>query len=174
MNSLDVGSLIGTSIDTWGVISCRYYWDDQKFHYLNDSYRYITQEIWEGLYQSDVWNFLCDSNRVYFFFFCFHAETKRRRFHPLRGLRKIFRRKSRGAADLNANSGTADGNDHLISSRDSEEVTLRNPAGRPEESRSRSASELLTDPCDRERYTFQFTWVNSKFMLSSSIFLLIN
>ncbi|XP_046600421.1 uncharacterized protein LOC107221471 [Neodiprion lecontei] len=81
-------------------------------------------------------------------------EPKKRRFHPLRGLRKIFRRKSRGAADLNATScSNADGNDHVLSSRDREEVTLRHPAGRPEESRSRSASELLTDPCDRESTT---------------------
>ncbi|XP_048511345.1 uncharacterized protein LOC105684532 isoform X2 [Athalia rosae] len=75
-------------------------------------------------------------------------EPKKRRFHPLRGLRKIFRRKSRGAADLNATSSGVEVNDIL--SRDREEVTLRHPAGRPEESRSRSASELLTDSCDRE------------------------
>ncbi|XP_046747908.1 E3 ubiquitin-protein ligase BRE1-like isoform X2 [Diprion similis] len=81
-------------------------------------------------------------------------EPKKRRFHPLRGLRKIFRRKSRGAADLNATScSNAEGNDRVLSSRDREEVTLRHPAGRPEESRSRSASELLTDPCNRESTT---------------------
>ncbi|XP_033221934.1 dentin sialophosphoprotein-like isoform X2 [Belonocnema kinseyi] len=74
-------------------------------------------------------------------------EPKKRRFHPLRGLRRIFRRKSRGAADSRLSSGLTDGD---LLSRDREEVTLRHPAGRSEEARSRSASELLTDSCDRE------------------------
>lgn len=78
------------------------------------------------------------------------AEPKKRRFHPLRGLRKIFRRKSRGAADsrLVSNSGDRDAE---LARLPREEITTRHPAGRPEEARSRSASELLTDACDRER-----------------------
>ncbi|XP_043466656.1 dentin sialophosphoprotein-like isoform X2 [Leptopilina heterotoma] len=74
-------------------------------------------------------------------------EPKKRRFHPLRGLRRIFRRKSRGAADSRLTSGLTDGD---LLARDREEVTLRHPGGRTEEARSRSASELLTDSCDRE------------------------
>ncbi|XP_043289155.1 uncharacterized protein [Venturia canescens] len=76
-------------------------------------------------------------------------EPKKRRFHPLRGLRRIFRRKSRGAADARLSSRNGERDGDLIT-RDREEVTLRHPAGRPEEARSRSASELLTDSCDRE------------------------
>uniref|UniRef100_A0A0C9RN51 YraK_1 protein n=1 Tax=Fopius arisanus TaxID=64838 RepID=A0A0C9RN51_9HYME len=76
-------------------------------------------------------------------------EPKRRRFHPLRGLRRIFRRKSRGAADarINSRNGERDGD---VGTRDREEVTLRHPAGVAEEGRSRSASELLTDSCERQ------------------------
>ncbi|XP_011880036.1 PREDICTED: heat shock protein DDB_G0288861-like isoform X3 [Vollenhovia emeryi] len=76
-------------------------------------------------------------------------EPKKRRFHPLRGLRKIFRRKSRGAADARSVSNSAD-RDAELARLPREEITMRHPAGRPEEARSRSASELLTDSCDRE------------------------
>ncbi|XP_018310687.1 uncharacterized protein [Mycetomoellerius zeteki] len=76
-------------------------------------------------------------------------EPKKRRFHPLRGLRKIFRRKSRGAADARSVSNSAD-RDAELARIPREEITMRHPAGRPEEARSRSASELLTDSCDRE------------------------
>jgi len=78
------------------------------------------------------------------------AEPKKRRFHPLRGLRKIFRRKSRGAADARLVSNSGD-RDAELARLPREDVTMRHPAGRPEEARSRSASELLTDSCDRER-----------------------
>ncbi|XP_015603523.1 neurofilament heavy polypeptide isoform X2 [Cephus cinctus] len=77
-------------------------------------------------------------------------EPKRRRFHPLRGLRKIFRRKSRGAADAGHGSGSRE-TCEVLSPCDREEVTVRHPAGGPEDVRSRSASELLRDSCDRER-----------------------
>ncbi|XP_076276055.1 uncharacterized protein LOC143206990 isoform X2 [Lasioglossum baleicum] len=76
-------------------------------------------------------------------------EPKKRRFHPLRGLRKIFRRKSRGAADTRLVSNHVD-RDPEITRLPREDITDRHPAGRPEEARSRSASELLTDSCDRE------------------------
>ncbi|XP_072755964.1 uncharacterized protein [Anoplolepis gracilipes] len=76
-------------------------------------------------------------------------EPKKRRFHPLRGLRKIFRRKSRGAADARLVSNSGD-RDAELARLPREEITMRHPAGRPEEARSRSASELLTDACDRE------------------------
>ncbi|CAL1689601.1 unnamed protein product [Lasius platythorax] len=76
-------------------------------------------------------------------------EPKKRRFHPLRGLRKIFRRKSRGAADAHLVSNSGD-RDAELARLPREEITMRHPAGRPEEARSRSASELLTDVCDRE------------------------
>ncbi|XP_053973768.1 uncharacterized protein LOC128873853 isoform X4 [Hylaeus volcanicus] len=76
-------------------------------------------------------------------------EPKKRRFHPLRGLRKIFRRKSRGAADSRIVSNHVD-KDTEITRLPREDITDRHPAGRPEEGRSRSASELLTDSCDRE------------------------
>lgn len=76
-------------------------------------------------------------------------EPKKRRFHPLRGLRKIFRRKSRGAADSRLVSGHAE-RDADLARVPREDITDRHPAGRPEEARSRSASELLTDSCDRE------------------------
>ncbi|KAG7198193.1 hypothetical protein KM043_005605 [Ampulex compressa] len=76
-------------------------------------------------------------------------EPKKRRFHPLRGLRKIFRRKSRGAADVRLASSPVDREPELTRVT-REDVTVRHPAGRTEEVRSRSASELLTDSCDRE------------------------
>ncbi|XP_012288048.1 dentin sialophosphoprotein isoform X2 [Orussus abietinus] len=76
-------------------------------------------------------------------------EPKKRRFHPLRGLRRIFRRKSRGAADSRLSPGIGDQDGDLVN-RNRENITLRHPAGRPEEARSRSASELLTDSCDRD------------------------
>ncbi|EFN64134.1 hypothetical protein EAG_08235 [Camponotus floridanus] len=76
-------------------------------------------------------------------------EPKKRRFHPLRGLRKIFRRKSRGAADSHLVSNSSD-RDVELARLSREETTTRHPAGSPEEVRSRSASELLTDACDRE------------------------
>ncbi|XP_076224251.1 uncharacterized protein LOC116427642 isoform X2 [Nomia melanderi] len=76
-------------------------------------------------------------------------EPKKRRFHPLRGLRKIFRRKSRGAADARLVSSHVD-RDAELARLPREDITDRHPAGRPEEARSRSASELLTDSCDRE------------------------
>ncbi|XP_008556692.1 dentin sialophosphoprotein isoform X1 [Microplitis demolitor] len=72
-------------------------------------------------------------------------EPKKRRFHPLRGLRKIFRRKSRSAADATFDSHN-DRNDPVT--HDREDMTLRHPAGRTEDARSQSASELLTDSCD--------------------------
>ncbi|XP_043800893.1 uncharacterized protein LOC122719272 isoform X3 [Apis laboriosa] len=75
-------------------------------------------------------------------------EPKKRRFHPLRGLRKIFRRKSRGAADVRLVTNAEREAELVRVPR--EEITDRHPAGRPEEARSRSASELLTDSCDRE------------------------
>ncbi|XP_043514406.1 uncharacterized protein LOC122530985 isoform X8 [Frieseomelitta varia] len=77
-------------------------------------------------------------------------EPKKRRFHPLRGLRKIFRRKSRGAADARLVAGHADHRDAELVRLPREDITDRHPAGRPEEARSRSASELLTDSSDRE------------------------
>ncbi|XP_074110623.1 uncharacterized protein LOC141534897 isoform X1 [Cotesia typhae] len=70
-------------------------------------------------------------------------EPKKRRFHPLRGLRRIFRRKSRSAADAAFDSHN-DRNDPVTH----EDMTLRHPAGRTEDARSQSASELLTDSCD--------------------------
>ncbi|XP_031364738.1 otolith matrix protein OMM-64-like isoform X8 [Apis dorsata] len=75
-------------------------------------------------------------------------EPKKRRFHPLRGLRKIFRRESRGAADVRLVTNAEREAELVRVPR--EEITDRHPAGRPEEARSRSASELLTDSCDRE------------------------
>lgn len=88
---------------------------------------------------------------VSFFFLSsfFRTEPKKRRFHPLRGLRKIFRRKSRGAADVRLVTNAEREAD--LGRVPREEITDRHPAGRPEEARSRSASELLTDSCDRER-----------------------
>lgn len=82
--------------------------------------------------------------------FLLFAEPKKRRFHPLRGLRKIFRRKSRGAADARLVASHVD-RDAELARIPREDITDRHPAGRPEEARSRSASELLTDSCDRER-----------------------
>ncbi|XP_011501563.1 PREDICTED: uncharacterized protein LOC105365166 [Ceratosolen solmsi marchali] len=81
------------------------------------------------------------------------AEPKKRRFHPLRGLRRIFRKKSRGAADarLGGPGTAADRETNGEHVRDREEITIRDPAGRAEEIRSRSASELLTDSCDRDQ-----------------------
>ncbi|KAF3425686.1 hypothetical protein E2986_13661 [Frieseomelitta varia] len=80
-----------------------------------------------------------------------NTKPKKRRFHPLRGLRKIFRRKSRGAADARLVAGHADHRDAELVRLPREDITDRHPAGRPEEARSRSASELLTDSSDRER-----------------------
>ncbi|XP_076235958.1 uncharacterized protein LOC143180248 isoform X5 [Calliopsis andreniformis] len=77
-------------------------------------------------------------------------EPKKRRFHPLRGLRKIFRRKSRGAADARIVASNVDRDTSELARLPREDITDRHPAGRPEEARSRSASELLTDSCDRE------------------------
>jgi len=93
---------------------------------------------------------LSDDPRLAGLNFCLLAEPKKRRFHPLRGLRKIFRRKSRGAADVRLVSTSAD-RDAELARVPREETTVRHPAGRHEEARSRSASELLTDSCDRER-----------------------
>ncbi|XP_043595424.1 uncharacterized protein LOC122573301 isoform X6 [Bombus pyrosoma] len=76
-------------------------------------------------------------------------EPKKRRFHPLRGLRRIFRRKSRGPADARVVASHVD-RDAEIVRLPREDITDRHPAGRPEEARSRSASELLTDSCDRD------------------------
>ncbi|KOX69659.1 hypothetical protein WN51_04941 [Melipona quadrifasciata] len=80
-----------------------------------------------------------------------NKKPKKRRFHPLRGLRKIFRRKSRGAADARLVTGHVDHRDTELVRLPREDITDRHPAGRPEEARSRSASELLTDSSDRER-----------------------
>ncbi|XP_047370467.1 TNF receptor-associated factor family protein DDB_G0272098-like isoform X6 [Vespa velutina] len=82
-------------------------------------------------------------------------EPKKRRFHPLRGLRKIFRRKSRGPADVRLVSapgtiGNGERDSSELARIPREDVTIRHPAGRAEEARSRSASELLTDTCDHE------------------------
>ncbi|XP_063987711.1 uncharacterized protein LOC135167919 isoform X2 [Diachasmimorpha longicaudata] len=89
-------------------------------------------------------------------------EPKKRRFHPLRGLRRIFRRKSRGAADarINSRNGERDGD---LPTRDREEVTLRHPAGVPEEARSRSASELLTDSSDRQSVFLRRSGIGESF-----------
>ncbi|XP_068971119.1 uro-adherence factor A-like isoform X6 [Bombus flavifrons] len=76
-------------------------------------------------------------------------EPKKRRFHPLRGLRRIFRRKSRGPADARVVATHVDRDAELVR-LPREDITDRHPAGRPEEARSRSASELLTDSCDRD------------------------
>ncbi|XP_033312672.1 uncharacterized protein LOC117212207 isoform X7 [Bombus bifarius] len=76
-------------------------------------------------------------------------EPKKRRFHPLRGLRRIFRRKSRGPADTRVVASHVDRDAELVR-LPREDITDRHPAGRPEEARSRSASELLTDSCDRD------------------------
>ncbi|XP_050479368.1 uncharacterized protein LOC117155601 isoform X5 [Bombus vancouverensis nearcticus] len=76
-------------------------------------------------------------------------EPKKRRFHPLRGLRRIFRRKSRGPADARVVASHVDRDAELVR-LPREDITDRHPAGRPEEARSRSASELLTDSCDRD------------------------
>ncbi|XP_017879284.1 uncharacterized protein LOC108624463 isoform X8 [Ceratina calcarata] len=89
-------------------------------------------------------------------------EPKKRRFHPLRGLRKIFRRKSRGAADARLTPGHVD-RDTEIGRIPREDVTDRHPAGRPEEARSRSASELLTDSCDRESVFLRRTGAEDSF-----------
>ncbi|KYN28640.1 hypothetical protein ALC57_01893, partial [Trachymyrmex cornetzi] len=98
------------------------------------------------------------------FFTCFLlVEPKKRRFHPLRGLRKIFRRKSRGAADARSVSNSAD-RDTELARIPREEITMRHPAGRPEEARSRSASELLTDSCDRESVFLRRSGVEDSFV----------
>ncbi|XP_076619365.1 uncharacterized protein LOC143340872 isoform X2 [Colletes latitarsis] len=90
-------------------------------------------------------------------------EPKKRRFHPLRGLRKIFRRKSRGAADIRQVSSHVD-KDADIVRLPREDITDRHPAGRPEEARSRSASELLTDSCDRESVFLRRTGMEESFV----------
>ncbi|XP_018397867.1 PREDICTED: uncharacterized protein LOC108775901 [Cyphomyrmex costatus] len=90
-------------------------------------------------------------------------EPKKRRFHPLRGLRKIFRRKSRGAADARSVSNSTD-RDAELARLPREEITMRHPAGRPEEARSRSASELLTDSCDRESVFLRRSGVEDSFV----------
>ncbi|XP_043514401.1 microtubule-associated protein futsch-like isoform X4 [Frieseomelitta varia] len=90
-------------------------------------------------------------------------EPKKRRFHPLRGLRKIFRRKSRGAADARLVAGHADHRDAELVRLPREDITDRHPAGRPEEARSRSASELLTDSSDRESVFLRRTGVEDSF-----------
>ncbi|XP_070529218.1 dentin sialophosphoprotein-like isoform X3 [Cardiocondyla obscurior] len=90
-------------------------------------------------------------------------EPKKRRFHPLRGLRKIFRRKSRGAADARSISNSTD-RDTELARLPREEITMRHPAGRPEEARSRSASELLTDSCDRESVFLRRSGVEDSFI----------
>ncbi|XP_012217955.1 uro-adherence factor A-like isoform X2 [Linepithema humile] len=90
-------------------------------------------------------------------------EPKKRRFHPLRGLRKIFRRKSRGAADARLVSNSGD-RDAELARLPREDVTMRHPAGRPEEARSRSASELLTDSCDRESVFLRRSGVEDSFI----------
>nr|XP_012136553.1 PREDICTED: uncharacterized protein LOC100880594 [Megachile rotundata] len=91
-------------------------------------------------------------------------EPKKRRFHPLRGLRKIFRRKSRGAADVRLVASHVD-RDAELARLPREDITDRHPAGRPEEARSRSASELLTDSCDRER---QNTRTSKRYKLTTT------
>ncbi|XP_017756383.1 PREDICTED: uncharacterized protein LOC108548110 isoform X1 [Eufriesea mexicana] len=91
-------------------------------------------------------------------------EPKKRRFHPLRGLRKIFRRKSRGAADARLVSSHGIDRDAEMVRLPREDVTDRHPAGRPEEARSRSASELLTDSCDRESVFLRRTGMEESFV----------
>ncbi|KAK1130990.1 hypothetical protein K0M31_017293 [Melipona bicolor] len=90
-------------------------------------------------------------------------EPKKRRFHPLRGLRKIFRRKSRGAADARLVTGHVDHRDAELVRLPREDITDRHPAGRPEEARSRSASELLTDSSDRESVFLRRTGAEDSF-----------
>ncbi|XP_076760478.1 uncharacterized protein LOC143429010 isoform X4 [Xylocopa sonorina] len=90
-------------------------------------------------------------------------EPKKRRFHPLRGLRKIFRRKSRGAADVRLVTGNVD-RDAELPRLPREDITDRHPAGRPEEVRSRSASELLTDSCDPESAFLRRTGMEDSFV----------
>ncbi|KAJ8665308.1 hypothetical protein QAD02_006970 [Eretmocerus hayati] len=132
-------------------------------------------------HQSQSQSSLIDRITIRVELFNFVSEPKKRRFHPLRGLRRIFRKKSRGAADSDGrfpssdneaqagggNNGRAsescsDSIEHrkaqnhhaLTASRDREHVTARDPAGncgRSDEARSRSASELLTDSTSTER-----------------------
>ncbi|CAL7937040.1 unnamed protein product [Xylocopa violacea] len=90
-------------------------------------------------------------------------EPKKRRFHPLRGLRKIFRRKSRGAADVRLVTSNVD-RDAELPRLPREDITDRHPAGRPEEVRSRSASELLTDSCDPESVFLRRTGMEDSFV----------
>ncbi|XP_017788460.1 PREDICTED: uncharacterized protein LOC108571003 isoform X5 [Habropoda laboriosa] len=101
---------------------------------------------------------MLDYGELYVDFF----EPKKRRFHPLRGLRKIFRRKSRGAADARLVSSNADRDAELVR-LPREDITDKHPAGRPEEARSRSASELLTDSCDRESVFLRRTGMEDSF-----------
>ncbi|XP_033312668.1 uncharacterized protein LOC117212207 isoform X3 [Bombus bifarius] len=90
-------------------------------------------------------------------------EPKKRRFHPLRGLRRIFRRKSRGPADTRVVASHVDRDAELVR-LPREDITDRHPAGRPEEARSRSASELLTDSCDRDSVFLRRTGMEDSFV----------
>ncbi|XP_050479367.1 uncharacterized protein LOC126868190 isoform X3 [Bombus huntii] len=90
-------------------------------------------------------------------------EPKKRRFHPLRGLRRIFRRKSRGPADARVVASHVDRDAELVR-LPREDITDRHPAGRPEEARSRSASELLTDSCDRDSVFLRRTGMEDSFV----------
>ncbi|XP_071863885.1 daughter of sevenless isoform X9 [Bombus fervidus] len=90
-------------------------------------------------------------------------EPKKRRFHPLRGLRRIFRRKSRGPADARVVASHVDRDAELVR-LPREDITDRHPAGRPEEARSRSASELLTDSCDRDSVFLRRTAMEDSFV----------
>ncbi|KAK0167511.1 hypothetical protein PV327_004899 [Microctonus hyperodae] len=91
-------------------------------------------------------------------------EPKKRRFHPLRGLRRIFRRKSRNAADTRIISSRGDDreSDHIIENR-VELTNVRHPVDRIEEIRSKSASELLTDTCDRQSIFLRRKGVDESF-----------
>ncbi|XP_044002751.1 GATA zinc finger domain-containing protein 14-like isoform X3 [Aphidius gifuensis] len=66
--------------------------------------------------------------------------------------RRLFRKKSRSAAD-----GKIKNSDGDIGNRNREEVTLGHPAGRTDETRSQSAGELLTDSSDRQSKR-RFEW----------------
>lgn len=77
---------------------------------------------------------------------CLNVTEPKRRIRNY--FRRLFRKKSRGAADSKIKNSERDGD---IGNRNREEVTLGHPAGRTDETRSRSAGELLTDSCDRQR-----------------------
>lgn len=72
--------------------------------------------------------------------------------------RRLFRKKSRSAAD-----GKIKNSDGDIGNRNREEVTLGHPAGRTDETRSQSAGELLTDSSDRQSVFLKHRTVEDSF-----------